>query len=153
MTGQRLSMAVTALSAGSATGALLLLDEPLSFWGGTAVDTGRITDVHHPQRGVSISATVLAMSSSRGSSSSSTVLAEQVRRGVGPSGILLRQRDAIVGLAAIVCHELYGIDLPVVVLSANDFDRLPRRAMSTVDARRGVVELITDAGHTGTEAK
>lgn len=136
----------TPLTAGSAEAPLLVLDEPLSFWGGTDVGTGEITDVHHPQRGGSVAGVVLAMASSRGSSSSSTVLAEQVRRGVAPVAVLLRQPDAIVALAAIVGRELYGIEVPVVVLSATDFDGLPRAAAdgsvrATVSATRASAEV------------
>jgi predicted aconitase with swiveling domain len=132
------------LSPGRATAPLLLLDEPLSFWGGTDVATGEITDVHHPQRGASAAGRVLAFSGSRGSSSSSTVLAEQIRRGVAPAAILLRRPDAIVALAAIVARELYAIDVPVVVLSADDFDALPPTGMVTVAATDETAEVRID---------
>jgi hypothetical protein len=55
-------------------------DELVSFWGGSDVATGEITDVRHPQRGTSAAGRVLAFDGSRGSSSSSTLLAEQIRR-------------------------------------------------------------------------
>ena len=35
---------------GNAEGRALVLDEPLSFWGGVDPETGDITDVRHPQR-------------------------------------------------------------------------------------------------------
>jgi predicted aconitase with swiveling domain len=129
------------LSAGQATAPLLLLDEPLSFWGGSDVATGEIIDIHHPQRGASISGQVLAFTGSRGSSSSSTVLAEQLRRAVAPAGILLRRPDTIVALAAIVARELYGIDVPVVVLRPGDFDALPRTGMVTISATDEEAEI------------
>lgn len=131
----------TPLSRGRTTAPLLLLAEPLSFWGGSDVATGEITDVHHPQRGTSFTGRVLALSGSRGSSSSSTVLAEQIRRGVAPSAILLRRPDAIVALATIVARELYGIEVPVVVLSADDFDALPRTGTATVAATDDSAEV------------
>jgi hypothetical protein len=55
-------------------------DELVSFWGGSDVATGEITDVRHPQRGTSAAGRVLAFDGSRGSSSSSTLLAEKIRR-------------------------------------------------------------------------
>jgi uncharacterized protein len=134
------------LSPGCATAPLLLLDEPLSFWGGTDVATGEITDVHHPQRGASPAGRVLVMSGSRGSSSSSSVLAEQMRRGVSPAAVLLRRPDAIVTLAAIVARELYAIEVPIVVLSAEDFDALPRKGMVTVSATDESAEISIDDG-------
>ncbi|MEV3921932.1 aconitase X swivel domain-containing protein [Actinomadura coerulea] len=137
----------TPLSPGRATAPLLLLDEPLSFWGGSDVATGEITDVHHPQRGARAAGRVLAFAASRGSSSSSTVLAEQIRRGAAPAAVLLRRPDAIVALAAIVARELYAIEMPVVVLSAGDFDALPRTGTVTVAATdEGAEVRIEEAG-------
>lgn len=137
----------TPLSPGRATALLLLLDEPLSFWGGSDVATGEITDVHHPQRGARAAGRVLAFPASRGSSSSSTVLAEQIRRGAAPAAVLLRRADAIVALAAIVARELYAIEMPVVVLSAGDFDALPRTGTVTVAATDESAEVrIEEAG-------
>jgi uncharacterized protein len=132
------------LNPGHTTAPLLLLDEPLSFWGGTDVASGEITDVHHPQRGASTAGRVLAFAGSRGSSSSSTVLAEQIRRGVAPAAILLRRPDAIVALAAIAARELYAIEVPVVVLPAADFDALPRTGMVTVSATDESAEVRID---------
>lgn len=131
----------TPISAGRANAPLLVLDEPLSFWGGTDVDTGRIIDRRHPQHGLCVAGRVLAMPSSRGSSSSSTVLAEMLRRGVGPSGILLRQPDAIVVLAAIVTKELYGIEIPVVVLPPVEFGALPRSGVAAIDTAGDIAEV------------
>ena len=39
------------LVAGEARGPALVLEEPLSFWGGLDPETGRVIDVHHPQLG------------------------------------------------------------------------------------------------------
>ena len=104
------------LVAGAASGPLLVLDEPLSFWGGLDPETAEIIDRRHPQSGMRVAGSVLAMPSGRGSSSGSSVLAEAVRRGTAPVAILLREADEIVALGAIVAAELYGIACPVVVL-------------------------------------
>jgi predicted aconitase with swiveling domain len=104
------------LVAGEATGPALVLEEPLSFWGGIDPATGRIVDVHHPQHGASVTGTVLVMPAGRGSSSSSSVLAEAIRMGTAPSAIVLRGADPIVALGAIVARELYGVTVPVVVV-------------------------------------
>ena len=96
-------------------GPALVLDEPLSFWGGLDPATGRIVDVHHPQHGRSIAGTVLVAAAVRGSTSSPSVLAESVRAGVGPAAVVLAEPDAGVAAAAMVVEELYGRPLPVVV--------------------------------------
>jgi predicted aconitase with swiveling domain len=103
------------LVAGSAEGEALVLDEPLSFWGGIDPATGEVIDVHHPQAGRNVTGTVLFMPSGRGSSSSSSVLAEAIRAGTAPAAIVLLEPDPIVALGAIVARELYGTAMPVVV--------------------------------------
>lgn len=104
------------LLAGSASGTALVLDEPLSFWGGVDPQTGRIIDSHHPSAGVTVAGTVLVMPSGRGSSSSASVLAECLRAGVGPQAIILEEPDQILLLGALVSREMDGTACPMVVL-------------------------------------
>lgn len=94
----------------------LVLDEPLSLWGGMDPATGEIIDANHPQRGASVRGRALVMASGRGSSSSSSVLAEAVRAGTAPAAILLGEPDLILSIGAAVAEELYGVVVPVVVL-------------------------------------
>lgn len=103
------------LVSGSAEGPVLVLEEPLSFWGGIDPATGDVIDVHHPQRGANVAGRVLVMPSGRGSSSSSSVLAEAVRAGTAPVAIVLLEPDPIVALGALVARELYGVAVPVIV--------------------------------------
>ena len=103
---------------GHATGSALVLDEPLSLWGGLDPATGVIVEANHPQRGSVVTGTILVMPSGRGSSSSATVLAEAIRAGTAPAGIVLGEPDDIIVIGALVAVELYGISTPVVVASA-----------------------------------
>jgi uncharacterized protein len=109
--------------AGDADGEVLLLTEPLSFWGGVDETTGEVIDVHHPEHGANVAGRVLVMPSGRGSSSSSSVLAELIRAGVGPAAILLGERDPIIALGATVAETLYGRAVPVLVLTADEYER------------------------------
>jgi predicted aconitase with swiveling domain len=106
---------VRVLVAGEAQGDALVLDEPLSFWGGVDPATGLVVDARHPQRGERVTGCVLVLPSGRGSSSSSSVLAEAVRAGTAPAAIVLLQADPILALGAIVARELYGTAIPIVV--------------------------------------
>ena len=108
-------MEATRLVEGSASGDALVLDEPLSFWGGLDPLTGEIIEVNHPQRGQRVTGRILVMPSGRGSSSSATVLAEAIRLGTGPAGIVLGEPDQIIAIGALVAAELYGTRIPVVV--------------------------------------
>jgi hypothetical protein len=119
------------LVAGSAEGEVLVLEEPLSFWGGIDPVTGRVIDVHHPQLGANVAGKILVMPSGRGSSSSSSVLAEAIRAGKAPAAIVLAEPDPILALGAIVARELYGEAVPVVVSAGGPWrsgDRVEVRA-------------------------
>lgn len=100
---------------GVGEGEVLLLSEPLSFWGGLEVATGRIIDVHHPQYGELVAGKVVVMPFARGSSSTASSLAEAIHRGTGPAAIVLREADEIVVLGATVPGELYDEWCPIVV--------------------------------------
>ncbi len=96
-------------------GRALVLDEPLSLWGGLDPATGTIVDARHPQRGERVTGRVLVMGAVRGSSSSSSVLAEAARAGTAPLAIVLGERDLILAVGSAVAAELYGVHIPVVV--------------------------------------
>lgn len=100
---------------GTAEGLALVLREPLSFWGGIDVESGRIIDHSHPDLGTCVTGTILVMPGGRGSSSSSSVLAECIRRGTGPAAIVLATPDPILVVGALVAESLYGKRCPIVV--------------------------------------
>ena len=114
--GQGLELEGRALVAGEAAGPALVLEAPLSLWGGMDPRTGRLSDHHHPQLGATLTGQVLVMPSGRGSSSSSSVLAEAIRLGTAPLAILLAQPDEILVLGALVAEYLYARTCPIVVL-------------------------------------
>jgi predicted aconitase with swiveling domain len=114
--GSTVELRGRALVAGDATGPALVLEAPLSLWGGMDPHTGRLTDHHHPQLGATITAQVLVMPSGRGSSSSSSILAEAIRLGTAPLAILLSEPDEILVLGALVADYLYGRTCPILVL-------------------------------------
>jgi predicted aconitase with swiveling domain len=131
----------TVLVPGIGTGKPLVLDEPLSFWGGLDPVTGRLIDAHHPQLGATLAGRVLAMPSGRGSSSSSYVFAEAIRAGTAPVAVVLAEPDPILALGAIVASELYGVDVPIVVAPQA---AIPEGATVTVRAAaEGTVSITT----------
>ena len=115
------------------TGPALVLDEPLSLWGGMDPATGLIIDERHPQRGASLTGRVLVMPSGRGSSSSASVLAESVRAGTAPAAILLAEPDLILAIGSAVAAELYGVRVPVVVLDPAEHASIRDGAAIEVD--------------------
>lgn len=118
---------------GNAEGEVLLLTEPVSFWGG--VDHhGEVIDVHHAQHKAKITNKILVMPSGRGSSSATAVLAELIRTGDGPLAIVMLQCDTILVIGALVSAEIYGISLPIVELEQAEYDQLSDGMRVTVDA-------------------
>lgn len=106
------------LQAGEATGEVVRLEAPLSFWGGFDPASGTVIDRHHPQHGLGIAGRVLVLPASRGSAGTPAGVAESLRRGKGPVAIVLGTVDVNVAVGALVAERLYGIAIPVVAVTA-----------------------------------
>ena len=118
---------------GNAKGEVLLLTEPVSFWGG--VDHhGHIIDVHHAQHKAKMTNKVLVMPSGRGSSSATAVLAELIRTGDGPLGIVMLQCDTILVIGALVSAEIYGISMPIVELAQDEYGQITEGMQVSIEA-------------------
>ena len=118
---------------GSASGEVLLLTEPVSFWGG--VDhLGNIIDVHHAQHKAKMTDKILVMPSGRGSSSATAVLAELIRTGDGPKAIVMQQCDTILVIGALVSAEIYGLKMPIVELQPAEYAQLRDGMQVVVEA-------------------
>lgn len=101
---------------GSASGPLLRLTGPISFWGGVDPVAGVIIDPRHPECGVSIAGTILAIPSTVGSSSSSAIMLELIREAKAPAAILMGLPDAILALGVVVARELGYEPIPVIAV-------------------------------------
>ncbi len=117
---------------GHASGELLVLEEPLSFWGGLDPKSGCIVDEHHPQRDECIKGRILVMPGTRGSTSSPGALADALHLGNGPAGVLLPAPNVTILVAAMIARELYGTELPVLVLERSDYLRLRDGQLLTI---------------------
>lgn len=87
-------------------GEALVLEAPISFWGGVDAMSGRIADVRHPQCGCTVAGRVLFLPGTIGSSSASAVLLELVHNGHAPAALILHEPDAILLLGLIVAREM-----------------------------------------------
>ena len=132
------------LVAGEARAPTFVLREPLSFWGGLDVASGKIIDRWHPQAGKSLQGRILVMSAGRGSSSGSSVLAEAIRLGTGPAGIVLLTRDPIVTVGAMVAFELYGKQCPVVMVERQFWPQIEKASHLSIAAENGHGEIIAE---------
>lgn len=112
------------LLGGQSHGRLLVTQEPISFWGGYDQATGEIIDRGHELSGTIASGRILAFPYTKGSSTTTAILLESVRAGVAPAGFIMVRPDNFIALASVVAEEMYGVRLPVVVLSQTQFDNL-----------------------------
>lgn len=120
------------LKAAAVEGPVLILDEPLSFWGAFEPRSGVILDVHHPQRGACLAGTILLMRESKGSGSAPGGIAEAIRLGNAPAGIILVMPDINLAVGAEVAETLYGRGCAVVAVSEDDFILLCRAARLSI---------------------
>ena len=117
-------MDVTVLHEGDAEGPLLVLDEPLSFWGGFDPQTGQVVDQHHPQAGALAGGTILALPETRGSAGTPAGVAEAIRAGCGPVAIVTAKKDVNLVAGVMTAKQLYDICVPVVEIAQHDLSIL-----------------------------
>jgi predicted aconitase with swiveling domain len=123
---------VKVINTGVAKGALLISQQPISFFGGVDPSTGVIVEKNHPLEGISLRGRILAVPSSKGSTVGSYAVYGLAKRGVAPLGIILGREDSIISAGAI----LAGI--PVVLANMNRLVSLFKNGESIIlDARRG----------------
>ena len=122
------------LTAAQTHGPVLVLDEPLSFWGAFEPRTGVILDVHHPQRGASVKGTILLMRESKGSGSAPGAIAEAIRLGTAPAAIILVTPDINLAIGAEVARTLYGRACAVLTVPGDDFSALRRMSHLHISA-------------------
>ncbi|SIQ80223.1 DUF126 domain-containing protein [Bosea sp. TND4EK4] len=124
-------------------GICLALTAPISFWGGVNPASGEIIDARHPQRGLNIAGTVLALPGTIGSSSASAVLLELVHAGRAPAALLMDAPDAILLLGIVVAREMGWPAPPAFRLPAAEQAALAGRLLRISQA--GVITLDAEA--------
>ncbi len=128
---------------GTAQGEVLRLSEPLSLWGGLNPETGEIIDRHHLNSGDNVTGKIIVMPSGRGSSSASSILLEAVRQKKAPAGIILAESDGILALGAVVAREIYEVDLPVIEVNPQDYEKLASYQHLTINPD-GTITIVSD---------
>ena len=132
--------------AGEGRGQLLVLERPLSFWGGVDPETGRVSDPRHPQYGESLHGRILVMERAIGSSSSSAIMLELLRNDVAPAAIALGSTDAILVLGILVAEELGYSSIPLIDVGAEGFERLCSSNGGNAHVRAGVGRAAVQVG-------
>jgi hypothetical protein len=127
---------------GVARGKVSALSSPLSLWGGFDLETGRISDVNHPQYGAKVAGKILVMPGGRGSSSSSSILLESARLAVNPRAIIMTEADPIIVIGALVAADLYQVQIPVILIEPDVLGRFSIGMKLMVDANSSAASMM-----------
>ncbi len=124
---------------GTASGPVLVLERPLSFWGGVDPTNGHVSDPRHPQYGHSVAGRVLMMDRAVGSSSSSAIMLELIRNRAAPAAVVMGTADAILALGVLVARELGYETLPMMECPDLDYAAPELRGASATVTPDGVI--------------
>lgn len=99
---------------GNVKGEILVLTEPLSFWGGVNPQTGQIVDVHHPQIGEIISDKIIFLPGTKGSTAGPGALVELIYSKKAPLGIVLTAEDSVCVIAGEIARSICNLKIPII---------------------------------------
>ena len=109
---------------GNVRAELLWANEPMSFWGPVAPQSGLIRDNRHALYMKNMAGKVLAFTTPKGSSGTGLIILEQIRTGCAPAAIINLRSDPVVLTGPIIAKRFYNVDIPVVNLSEEDYAKL-----------------------------
>ena len=121
------------INPGRAEGIALVSPEPIGFYGGIDMKTGRVIEKNHPLEGESVKDRILVFPCGKGSTVGSYVIYGLKKNGVAPKAIVNRETETIVAtgviLAGIPCVDQIEIE------KIKNGDKL------IVNAENGTVEI------------
>ena len=102
------------INPGKAEGIALVSPEPIGFYGGIDMKTGRVIEKNHPLEGESVKGKILVFPCGKGSTVGSYVIYGLKKNGVAPKAIVNRETETIVAtgviLAGIPCVDQIEIE-------------------------------------------
>lgn len=134
------------LNDGTAEGPVLVLEKPVSFWGGFDPQEGRILEASHPQRGQTVRGQVLVMTHGIGSAGTPAGVTESIRNGSGPVAVILRSADVNIAVGAMVAASLYDKHVPVIELTDPDYQKLMTGQVCLI-SKGGEVRVTLTTGY------
>lgn len=109
---------------GNVRAELLWSNEPISFWGTVDPQSGLIRDNRHPNYMQNMSGKVFAFPTPKGSSGTGLIILEQVRTHCAPAAIINVRSDPVVLTGPLIAKRFYGVSIPVVNISEEDYAKL-----------------------------
>jgi predicted aconitase/predicted aconitase with swiveling domain len=113
---------------------VLASDVSLSFWGGIDEKSGVVIDTTHPLHGQSVEGKILCLPSGRGSCTASQVLLELILNGKAPKALVLRDRDGLVSVGALVAQSVFPEAKVLDIIQVDNF-----RGLLETDPKYGQV--------------
>ncbi len=102
------------ISPGKTEGEAIVSTEPIGFYGGVDINTGKVIEKGHPLEGRSVTGKILVFPCGKGSTVGSYVIYGLQKNGVGPKAIINKETETIVAtgviLAGIPCVDQIDID-------------------------------------------
>ena len=141
MTGVAQSVQGRVLIRGRAEGVALVLEQSLSFWGGFDPLSGQIIDVHHPQYGEFVTASILCIPESHGSAGTPGGIAETLRLGSGPKAFILGKADINISIGALVANRLYDLQVPVIAITLQQMRQLKTASVISIN-ETGLLSIV-----------
>ena len=121
------------INPGKAEGIALVSPEPIGFYGGIDMKTGKVIEKNHPLEGESVKDKILVFPCGKGSTVGSYVIYGLKKNGAAPKAIVNRETETIVAtgviLAGIPCVDQIEIE------KIENGDKL------IVNAENGTVEI------------
>ena len=129
-----MSMKGRSISPGQAEGEALVSPEPIGFYGGIDLETGRVIEKGHPLEGQCVTGKVLVFPNGKGSTVGSYVVYGLAKNGVGPVALINRETETIVATGAILAG--------VPCVDQIDIGQFRTGDRLRVDADEGLVERV-----------
>ena len=121
------------INPGKAEGIALVSPEPIGFYGGIDMKTGRVIEKNHPLEGESVKDRILVFPCGKGSTVGSYVIYGLKKNGVAPKAIVNRETETIVATGVI----LAGIPR----VDQIEIEKIKNGDKLIVNAENGTVEI------------
>ncbi len=125
---------------GEAKAEALAANEPLCFWGGVDVTSGKIQDIHHVLCGECVTGKILCISYDRGSCSSSGVILEMMCQGTSPAGLLCVEAEPVLALGPIIGGKMFDRNMPMRTISKEVLEQIKNGDMITFTENEIIIE-------------
>lgn len=129
------------LVGGQASGEPLVSTKPFTFAHGVDPKTGLVTDVRSDIKGKNVRGKILVYPYGKGSTTSSAWFLETARLGNTPAGIVIATLDNGTVVGSILSGINYGLKIPVVLCTENEFYERAASASKITINEKGEVEL------------